>query len=108
MNVPSIAATIAALGLVYHLMPHTASSLTRDQSNEANYNQLDLVGAAAQLRAPNLHQIWVDTPENTTLRDDTCCHADPTIQGVWQHVTQTYRSEAASDPGVALVAHAVL
>ena len=99
------------LGLLYHNMPETAGSLTRSaqtQGNKMNYSQLDLHGAGVQARHPNLHQIWVDTPENTTLRDDTCCPSNPTIQGVWQHVTQTYRQEAASDPGVKLVAHAVV
>ena len=108
MNVPTVAVTVAALGLLYHNMPEPAGSLTRTQANEMNYNQVDLKGASASIRYPNLHQIWVDTPENTTLRDDTCCPMNPTIQGVWQHVTQTYQREEASSPGVQLVAHTVV
>jgi len=46
-------------------------------------------------------QMWVDRPVNTVLRNDVQAD-DPT--GIDRYIRQTYMTEAASHPGVRLVA----
>ena len=113
MNVPLVVGTLAAAGWAYHQIPHHPGSLARTSVSrsvnkenpcEAQLRDLNVL----QTNCPRLHKIWVDTAENTIDRDDRCCLSNPTIDRVWSSVMVTYQQEAASSPGVQLVAHAVV
>lgn len=47
--------------------------------------------------------MWVDTPQNTALRNDRVDGAQSTRE-IDEHVRETYKREAASHPGVHLAA----
>tara|TARA_B110000977_G_C11089616_1_gene496176 strand:- start:6011 stop:6415 length:405 start_codon:yes stop_codon:yes gene_type:complete len=66
-------------------------------------------GCKSKYCPPSAYQIWVDTPKNTQLTDQSqgtgLGTAKPTSMArVWQEVDREYFQEVATSPGVGLVA----
>ena len=105
MNVPQLTAAAALSYLVFENMrANNAKDLSRQ-----TFSPGLLKTGCNQRWCPStgtVSQLWIDTPTNTVLRDDSSM-IEPTLQGAAQYLRDQYRAESAAHPGVNLVAHTV-
>ena len=99
MDVPTLTASAAILGMAYHLM-RAPNADDAAKTLKADWHQCQ-----EKYCAP-MYQIQVDKPVNTVLRNDAL--GGPTLKGTYQYVKSQYQREASESPGVNLVAHTIV
>lgn len=89
-------ALLALAATVLNSSSKTATTLALQNSQQQK------LGGHTLTRPTGPTQMWVDRPQNTTLRNDAkCCDS---VDEIDRYLRKTYATEAATHPGVRLVA----